>query len=181
MPQRIFLKFIFLISFLGLQSCVNTPSRSCSDNWQITGYFTPVENNHHGKKISIKVKNEKQFPFAKTFLDAVKIEGWGKTRFGWYLGYYSQQWHKSKWPLDSTGRQLIHGIAATDPHFIAKGSSIKIKSDISYLGNTTFIARDVGSKIKNRHIDIYTGEGKSAKKRTFEITGKHSICVHRPD
>ena len=179
MPKQSFLKYFFLVSLLALQSCANTPEKSCSDNWQITGYYTPVEKNHHGKKTSIKVKNEKRYAFPKSFIDAVKIEGWGKTRFGWYLGYYGRKWHKSQWPLDSTGRPLIQGIAATDPGVIAKGSSIKINSKISYLNNTKFIVRDVGSKIKNRHIDIYTGEGKSAKKRTFEITGKHFICVYR--
>ncbi len=152
--------------------------KSCSNRWYVTGYFTPVEKDYNsGAKRTIRVEKAGYKKFSKKFLKAVKMEGWGKTNKGWYLGYYSRKWHKSKTPLDAYGKQLVVGVMAVDKKQISKGQRIKIPTLPNPLNNITFTAKDTGSAIKGKHIDLYMGEGKSAEKITFTVTGKkHTIC-----
>ena len=109
---------------------------------------------------------------------AVKMEGWGKTNDGWYLGYYANKWHKSNTPLNAKGLPLEVGNIAVDNQFIAANSLVYISTLKPYFGIDEFSAVDVGSAIKRDHIDIYTGEGKLAKLKTYQVTGRHNICVN---
>ena len=182
------LRTLTIIICFTLFSCYYPPSskvtqkatsqkKECSKGWEITGYFTPVERDYRSFKRNIKVKNTglKSFPF--TFLKAVKMEGWGKTRQGWYLGFYGGVWHKSKTPLDAYGNKLIVGVIATDKKLIPKGRRITIPTLPKHLNTITFTAKDTGGRIRGMHIDLYTGEGRSAEKITYLVTGKqHTIC-----
>lgn len=156
-----------------------TPKRNfCSKGWKITGYFTPLEKDYISFKRTIRVKKTGLRSFSSTFLKAVKMEGWGKTNQGWYLGYYGGGWHKSKNPLDAYGKKLVIGVIATDKKLLPKGRRIKIPTLPRYLKNITFTAKDTGGGIRGMHIDLYTGEGRSAEKITFLVTGKkHTICL----
>ena len=65
----------------------------CSDGWRITGYFTPIETDYDSSEVrEVEIKNVGAMKFNAAFLktvfdeDAGFGEGWGKTRFGWYLG-----------------------------------------------------------------------------------------------
>ncbi|MGC2237683.1 MAG: hypothetical protein WA584_16085, partial [Pyrinomonadaceae bacterium] len=80
----------------------------CSDGWRITGYFTPIETDYDSAKMrEIEIAGVGRMKFSADFLDVVFSEdkgfgeGWGKTRFGWYLGNYDGAWHKSSDPLDA--------------------------------------------------------------------------------
>ncbi len=190
------LKLILFVSLtLSASSCyyvpalkVQTKSESnktkksikCSKKWILTGYFTPVEKDFKSKDIkTVLIKNQGLKTFSYAFLKAVKMEGWGRTNKGWYLGYYSGKWHKSSNPLDAYGKKLVIGVIATDPKLIPKGMKITIPSLPKPLNTIVFTAQDTGGRIKGEHIDIYTGEGKSAEKITYLITGKkHKICIN---
>jgi len=151
---------------------------SCSSQWHITGYFTPVELDYpQADKIKINVEKLGESIHASAFLKAVKIEGWGKTKDGWYLGRFSNKWHRSQYPLNAMGKPLSVASIATDRNIIPAGETLKIPSLPNNLKHQLYVSDDVGSAIKNTHIDIYTGEGRQAEKTTFEITGQdHTVC-----
>src|SRR5215467_4752778 len=78
----------------------------CSEGWRITGYFTPIETDYNsGEMTEIEVGRLGKMSFDSEFIRTVFDEnkgfgeGWGKTRFGWYLGNYRGSWHKSDAPL----------------------------------------------------------------------------------
>lgn len=149
----------------------------CSGGWYITGYFTPVETDYSGPTSSVNVEGVGTYSFYNSFLTTVRTEGWGKTRFGWYVGYYSGGWHKSNAPLDSTGNALIDGTIATDPSVIGAGKTVKITTLPSPWGGKTYTARDVGGGIIGKHVDVYCGEGGAAEQETFRITGQdNQVC-----
>src|SRR5262245_9464877 len=96
-----------------------------SDGWRITGYFTPVETDYDsGKMREIEIKGIGTEKFNVDFLNTVFDEdegwgeGWGKTRFGWYLGNYNGQWHKSDAPLDANNLPLLVNSVAVDNSLI---------------------------------------------------------------
>jgi 3D (Asp-Asp-Asp) domain-containing protein len=161
---------------IGSQSCASISSQ-CSPNWKVTGYYTPVETDYQGTKQTIDVADSGSQNFDSKFIKDVRMEGWGKTRHGWYLGYYGQRWHKSEHPKDAYGRDLTVGVAAADPKRLSTGKQFYIKSEKQFFKEQYFVVRDVGQKIKNKHIDIYTGEGTQAKYETWNVTGHNTICM----
>src|ERR1041385_7147058 len=45
--------------------------------------------------------------FSQEFLEEIRTEGWGITRFGWALGYYGGAWHRSdRGALDASDRKV---------------------------------------------------------------------------
>lgn len=167
-----------VVSFFISRAAYASHEESCSSQWYITGYFTPLEVDYpQAEKIKIKIKDVGESVHATAFLKAVMIEGWGKTRAGWYLGRFSNKWHRSKQPLNAMGQPLDVGSIATDKTIIPTGATLRIPSLPERLKNQLYVSDDVGSVIKSTHIDIYTGEGRQAEKTTREITGKdHTVC-----
>jgi len=160
-----------------LSASCNTQKLTCQSSWKTTGFYTPTAKDYpsyFNNKISIK--NYKSLKFNESFLKAVRMEGWGKTRFGWYLGFYSNQWHKNNYPLNAMGLPLEIGAIAVDNNLIAKNTLVSIPQIQTILGISQFHAVDVGSAIKKQHIDIYTGEGDKARKLSYKVTGKHQVC-----
>lgn len=148
-----------------------------SDGWRITGYFTPVETDYDsGQTREIEIKGVGREKFDSAFLDTVFDEdegwgeGWGKTRFGWYLGNYDGSWHKSDAPLDANNHALLENSIAVDNKLIPAQSRVKIPSLPGEFGATTFIANDVGVTVHGKHIDIYCGEGKEAERKMYRVT-----------
>jgi 3D (Asp-Asp-Asp) domain-containing protein len=153
------------------------PGFSCSDGWKITGYFTPIETDYTSKEtteVDIKGVGKMSFKseFVKVVFDETKGfgEGWGKTRFGWYLGNYNDTWHKSANPLDSNNAALEPNSIAVDNALIPFGSSVRMPGLPGANGGRLFIANDVGVTVHGKHIDIYTGEGKEAEKEMYRVT-----------
>lgn len=170
------LKTNILIASLLLISCSHQKS-ICQSNWKVTGFYTPVASDFDTRlnKI-IQIKRFKNLTFNKDFVAAVKLEGWGKTRFGWYLGYYGGQWHKENAPLNSLGYPLEIGAVAVDRKIVATGTNIFIPTVGELLNINQFRAVDIGSGIKKKHIDIYTGEGEAARNLSYQLTGNQQIC-----
>lgn len=168
---------IRLIPAISLSACATTGA-VCSDGWKVTGYYSPVEAEYPDlKNQTVIVTKEGVVRFNRQFLRDVKMEGWGRTRFGWYLGFYSNQWHKSQNPLDARGNPLQIGAIAVDRKIVKQGSVLNISGLESVLGISSFIATDTGGAIKQKHVDIYTGEGKQAQKHTWAVSGQQRVCV----
>jgi 3D (Asp-Asp-Asp) domain-containing protein len=148
-----------------------------SDGWRITGYFTPLETDYASEKMrEIEIKDVGAEKFDTDFLDTVFDEkkgwgeGWGKTRFGWYLGYYDGNWHRSQAPLDAYNQPLQPNSVAVDNSLIPSQSKVKIPALPGKFGQMIFIANDVGVTVHGKHIDVYCGEGKDAERQMDEIT-----------
>lgn len=173
---------LVVVSLFNTANSYASHDEACSSAWYVTGYFTPVESDYpQSDKTKINIERLGASTHASAFLRVVMIEGWGRTKDGWYLGRFSNKWHKSNNPLNALGKPLNVGSIATDKNIIPTGVILKIPSLPNALKDQIYISDDVGSAIKSTHVDIYTGEGKLAEKVTYEITGKdHIVCRLTP-
>ena len=141
----------------------------CSDGWRITGYYTPHERDYPRVELrTIRVAGTRH-SFPDAFIRAVRMEGWGRTSDGWCLGYYGNRYHREREPLDSAGRALEQGVVAVDPRLIQRGVELKIEG-VPALAGRVFTARDVGGAIQDRRVDVYCGEGATARAMTYSVT-----------
>ncbi len=168
-----------LLTLIMLAICVPKLYASvCSPNWKITGYYSPIETEFpQEENLRILIKEFGHLYFNEAFVKEVKMEGWGRTRFGWYLGYFSNAFHKSKNPLNARGQHLQLGAVAIDTQYLKMGNKITIPQVNEVIGVNWFVANDTGSAIKKKHIDVYTGEGKLAKATSWQVTGKKQVCI----
>ena len=156
---------------------ISTEQWSCSEGWKTTGYYTPHESDFPYVRVRKINVGGSSFKFPDRFLDVVRMEGWGKTRDGWYLGYYSRKYHRDTEPKDSRGRKLEEGVVAVDPHLIQNGTKIKIHG-VPAVNGRIFTAKDVGGAISDKHIDIYCGEGNIGRLKTIAVTTDNAeVCV----
>ena len=164
----------------------------CSDGWRITGYFTPIETDYESKATrEIEVANVGKVTFNAEFADTVFNdsegygEGWGKTRFGWYLGNFNGRWHKADAPLDANNSPLKINSVAVDNSVIPSDSIVEIPGLPDDFGKVKFVADDVGVTVHGKHIDVYTGEGKEAEREmyrvTFEDENSLKVCFQKPE
>jgi len=150
---------------------------SCTSDWYITGYFLPIESDYSGKSVEISVDGVKQF-YLEDFLKSVKIEGWGRTNSGNYLGWYHDAYTISDRYLDSQGNDLIVGMIAVDNLVIESGSELIIPTLPAPWNDMVFLGSDEGPSIIGKHIDVFTGEGISAENETFRITSNNNqVCM----
>lgn len=171
-------KVVLMLSLGVILSACSQKGPICSDNWRVTGYYTPIEADYKSAEFyTVSVNKAGRISFNRAFVEDTMLEGWGKTRFGWYLGYYNNQWHRSDNPLNSQGMPLTIGTIATDLSQVEPNSVVNIPEVEKILNVPQFIAQDVGRAIKDKKIDVYTGEGQQAKRLSIQITGKHSICI----
>lgn len=144
---------------------------TCSDDWYVTGYYVPREDELPGASEQIYVEGTGNVSFSQNFLNETHTEGWGITRFGWALGFYSGAWHRSDaGPLDASGNLLADGAIAVDRSVIPAGSQVQVSTLPSPWGAKTFRATDTGRNITGKHIDVFTGTGVAAQQETFRIT-----------
>jgi len=165
---------------------------NCSDGWRITGYFTPIEADFASgamTEVDIEGVGKMSFDadFAKVIFDEEQGfgEGWGKTRFGWYLGNYNSKWHRSKDPLDANNSPLKPNSIAVDNILIPNDSVVTIPGLPDGYGKEQFVANDVGVTIHGKHIDIYTSEGKEAQDEMYRVTFEDDdqlqrVCFEKP-
>jgi len=164
--------------FSGIGSSFDRSSGpSCSDGWRITGYFTPVESDYTSTEmVDIDIRGLGKMSFNAEFIKVVFNddegygEGWGKTRFGWYLGEYNGRWHKADAPLDANDKPLEPDTVAVDNKLIPAGSVVSIPNLPGDLGKLEFKSNDVGVSVHGKHIDVYTGEGRDARRKMYRFT-----------
>ena len=150
---------------------------SCTSDWYITGYFLPIESDYSGELVEVSVNEVKQFYLAD-FLANVKIEGWGRTNAGNYLGWYHGAYTISDTYLDAHGNDLIAGMVAVDDLVIEHGTELTIPTLPEPWNNMVFSGLDEGPSIIGKHIDVFTGEGINAENETFRITGSNNtVCI----
>ncbi len=152
----------------------NSDFSDCSAEWYITGYFTPLESDYSGKFITASV-NDISYKFREDFIKEIKIEGWGKTISGQYLGWYGESFHLSEKPLDAAGNALEPSAVAVDPSVIPASSRLTIPSLPGPWDEIIFTGSDTGTAIIGKHIDVYTGEGKTSLDEAYRITGYGNI------
>jgi 3D (Asp-Asp-Asp) domain-containing protein len=212
--KKLFLAIISAIGLVGFMSAVETKSFAfkedkqsramnlkntttdlngydCSDGWRITGYFTPIETDYDSAETrEIEIAGLGKMSFNSEFLNVVFNEdegfgeGWGKTRFGWYLGNYNGRWHKANAPLDANNSPLDANSVAVDNSLIPTDSAVKIPGLPGEYGQKTFIANDVGVTVHGKHIDVYTGEGRAAEREMYRVTFEddqlQQVCFKEP-
>jgi 3D (Asp-Asp-Asp) domain-containing protein len=150
---------------------------SCSDGWFVTGYYTPGEDEFHGPKIDIEVGGHGPDRFPGDFLKHVRIEGWGLTRHGWYLGW-DHKWIKGDSPLNAQGRPLHTGSLAVDRHLVPLGTGMRIPNLAPPWNTQLFVADDAGGGIEGKHVDVYCGAGSEAHSETLRITASNRrVCL----
>ena len=150
---------------------------NCSSDWYITGYFTPIESDYSGNFERMAFGDYIKH-FRTDFLADVKIEGWGKTRLGDYVGWYDNSFHLNDAALDMHGDELLITSVAVDSTLIEQKTKLSISTLPSPWNEQVFTASDIGPSIKGKHIDVYTGEGKQAELETFRITGtENEVCT----
>ena len=157
--------------------------QTCSEGWYITGYYAPREDELPDTAEEIHVERVGDLSFSQKFLNEIRTEGWGITRFGWALGHYSGGWHRSDaGPLDAAGNLLTDGAIAIDRSVIPRGAHVQISTLPSPWASKTFRATDVGNGIVGQHIDVFTGTGAAAEQETFRITSNNNrVCFTRTD
>jgi len=150
---------------------------SCDSGWYFTGYFTPVESDYSKKLVNIFVDNTMK-QYRADFINDVRIEGWGRTLQGDYLGWYNNEYHLGSMPLDYFGNRLEVGTVAVDPLIIKPKSELYSPSLQSPWDSLVFLATDSGPGVKGKHIDVFTGEGLEAKFETNKITSyDNEVCI----
>jgi 3D (Asp-Asp-Asp) domain-containing protein len=179
LPATILICMGFLIASTLNSAATQTPGQStCSEGWYITGYYVPREDELPDTTQQITVERVGDISFSQKFLDETRTEGWGITRFGWALGYYSNGWHRSDaGALDASGNQLTVGAIAIDRSVIPRGANVQIATLPSPWASKTFRATDIGNGIVGQHIDVFTGIGLAAEQETFRITSNNNrVC-----
>ncbi len=172
-------KFLVTDSLIRQEQFGNSRFSECSAGWYVTGYYTPLESDYDTELITLNIDGT-LYKFDEEFINEIKIEGWGKTRSGKYLGWYDEAFHFSDNPLDSSGNILSIGIIAVDQSIIDTNSNVTIPSLPPPWDNRVFVGSDVGSAIIGKHVDVYTGEGKDAFIETYRITGYNNVvCRER--
>lgn len=149
----------------------------CSGGWMVTGYFTASEDQYHGPMVPIDVEGQGTVSFPADFIKHVMIEGWGKTRFGWYLGW-DHHWLSGAGALNAIGGLLKRGSLAVDRNVIPLGSKVMIPTLPAPWNTQVFIADDTGGGIQGKHVDVYCGDGAAAEQETFRITADNMrLCI----
>ena len=159
-------------------SPVQTRLQTCSEGWYITGYYVPREDELPDEAEQISVERMGDLSFSQKFLNEIRTEGWGITRFGWALGYYSGRWHRSDvGALDAAGNVLVDGAIAIARALIPPGAEVQIATLPTPWATKTFRATDIGNGIVGQHIDVFTGTGLAAEQETFRITSNNNrVC-----
>jgi len=179
MKYLICIGIVLLMTLYHYGFTAQTQSKStCSEGWYITGYYIPREDELPGDTQEIYVERVGNLSFSQEFLNETRTEGWGITRFGWALGYYSGGWHRSdSGALDASGNLLSEGAIAIDPTLIPPGAQVQISTLPSPWSSKTFRATDIGNGISGQHIDVFTGTGSNAEQETFRITSDNNrVC-----
>ena len=178
MPKGYDAKTNFLITVLHSEGIGSESSlTNCSTSWYVTGYYTPVESDYSGD-LKMVVADDNIRQFKSDFLVDVKLEGWGRTLSGDYLGWYHNSYHLSDAALDLKGNELVIQSTAVDLFVLEHGTSFMITTLPHPWNEVIFKASDIGPSIKGKHIDVFTGEGEQAELETKRITGySNELCI----
>ena len=151
-------------------AALDPANMTCTNGWQVTGYYTPVEADFSGSPETIRVLGQGSLTFPSDFLKAVRMEGWGRTRSSWFLGFDRGQYVSATSAESALAQPLRIGSLAVDKREIPFGTTVRITGLPAPWNNQVFVADDFGSMINSKHVDVYCGEGASAHAETLRIT-----------
>jgi|SRR5215469_2275329 len=152
------------------RAALDPPNMTCTNGWQVTGYYTPVETDFSGSPETIRVLGQGSLTFPSDFLKAVRMEGWGRTKSTWFLGFDRGQYVSANSAESALGQPLAIGSLAVDKREIPFGTAVHIPGLPAPWNNQAFVADDIGAMINSKHVDVYCGEGASAHAETLRIS-----------
>ena len=145
----------------------------CTDGWEIAGYYTPDERDFIGPKIEVKV-NKTIYEFKEDFVQEVRIQGTGKTEYGWFL---TCCWEKRERKVGTCDQTLVKLTSVMrEPLLYDCGQCFHIHTP--ELKEYTFIAEDSSNRITGQSLGVYCGEGKEAKELIPKIARTNvTVCT----
>ncbi len=150
----------------------------CTKGWTVTGYFTPVEADYSGGTEPIKIPGSPTYSAVSAFLREVEVQGWGRTKEGWFVAFYDGAWHRATSALAATGTPIQTGAVAVDPRVVKLGAALRIPSLPAPWKERDYQADDVGTAIAGQHVDVYTGMGADARAEAFRLTTFEAEVCH---
>ncbi|MEM2141468.1 discoidin domain-containing protein [Nitrososphaera sp.] len=149
----------------------------CSDDWNITAYFTPIESDYAGTGSTTVMTDEGERAYYAGFVEEIMMQGSGLANDGSYLGYWGGGFHISEEPRGSSGMVMQVGYVATDTSVIPYFTEITMPYLKDPWNQKTFTAADTGPAIIGKHLDVYTGIGLDARAEAFRIAEKsQTVC-----
>jgi hypothetical protein len=159
----------------------------------------PFEADYTHERTIRAVENGKKYTFVKAFVDEAGLEGSGRIKKGKVLGTPGEcipsleyadpprrwldpscdnQWHFRGEAKTRSGNLADIGDAAVDQKFL--GSTVLITPTPKGMENVEIKGTDTGEQIHDGHVDLFTGWGPEALKRTFLVTGdRYHICFRK--
>lgn len=170
-----------LMTFLIMLVSINNMSVNKvpeDDGWNVTVYYTPVEQFHGGESTTITNENGTIGSYPSDFLEIVKVEGVGKITSGEHAGSYlhwtpSLGYWLTEEPLDAQGNMLIPFKTAASYSNVESGTHINITDCGRQTATSTKLPQEICETIKSadwvvtdrfhtemdeKHIDLYIGE-----------------------
>jgi Transglycosylase SLT domain len=166
-------------------------NNNCSSGWNIEGYFVPLESDYDGMEYAQTITIHNLDDMNKTitstlnseFLEKVRMEGWGLTKQGDYIGSWDGRfWGPFTPSLPPLGYPLVVGItSATDKSIIPYGEIFTIPTLPSPWNTKIFMSLNSQSDVAGKQVNIYTGFGRSAENNKERIEGiENTVCIHKP-
>jgi peptidoglycan/xylan/chitin deacetylase (PgdA/CDA1 family)/3D (Asp-Asp-Asp) domain-containing protein len=157
------------------------PARpGCTTGWFITGYINTNESDYPTTPATTIMVGGQMYSFNTKFLNDTQINGYGLTKYGWYLYTYDSgtTWGSEAAPYDASGNVLQVGkTIAVDKTQIPFGTTVTIPTLPAPWNSYHYVASDSGGGVVGKHIDVFTGTGKAAAAQSYAITGyNNTVC-----
>ncbi len=147
---------VALGSVVGALNHMPVNPQYCMKGWTITGYYLPSQND---------------FSNWNDFFADVQMQGSGQLSDGRYINWLGQIVDQ---PTTASGIPVQEGVVAFDPRYFPYGT-------IFWVNGNKYVALDTGGAILGPHLDIYTGVGRDAQQRAFDLTAfNQTVCWSNP-
>jgi peptidoglycan/xylan/chitin deacetylase (PgdA/CDA1 family)/3D (Asp-Asp-Asp) domain-containing protein len=154
------------------------PVSGCTTGWFITGYINTNQADYPTTPATTIMVGGQMYSFNTQFLHDIQINGYGLTKYGWYLSNDGSEWVSTPNAYDAEGNRLVVGkTIAVDRTQIPLGTTVTIPTLRAPWNSYQYVASDTGGGVVGKHIDVFTGTGKAAAAEADAITGyNNTIC-----
>jgi len=156
------------------------PVSGCTTGWYITGYINTNQADYPTTPATTIMVGGQMYSFNTKFLHDTQINGYGLTKYGWYLYTYDSgaTWVSTPNAYDAEGNRLVVGkTIAVDKTQIPFGTTVTIPTLPAPWNSYQYVASDIGGGVVGKHIDVFTGTGKAAAAQSYAITGyNNTVC-----
>ncbi len=130
--------------------------QACSWGWTITGYYLPQQSD---------------FDNFEDFMSAVVMQGSGQLDDGTFIDFNG---YLQPHPKTTMGVPVKEGMVAFDPNYFPFGTTF-------WINGQRYVGTDTGAAIIGDHLDVYTGIGKDAEQRAYNVTAFNQyVCWAAP-